>query len=159
MRCVKTSRLWIIHFVLNSHLSQWVPLARDKPNCGAALGRKRNHQFLKPGDFQGCGDLGGPQMQRAEETRAVLQGPLRSGHGVLKTQLAPKPNPFVPRLLFPHFYTRFSLSFPAPPCHGTGRVPEPVFSQRLHCICKHNWCLLQHESTPQQLPEGWGDLF
>lgn len=149
MRCVKTSRLWIIHFFLNSHLPQWVLSVRDKPNCQAGLGRKRNHQFLKPSDFQGCGDLGGPQMQSAGETRGVLQGPLCSGHGILKTQLAPKPSPFVPKLLFPHFYTRFSLSFPPPPSHGTGRAPEPVFSQRPHCICKHIWCLLQGESTPK----------
>lgn len=71
-RCGKTARLWIIHSVLNSCLSRWVPSARDKSNCNAALGGKRNHQLPKPGEFQGCGHLGEPQVQQAGEARAAL---------------------------------------------------------------------------------------
>jgi len=73
MQCGKTARLWIIHSVLSSHLSRWVPSARDKPNSNAALGRKGNHQLPKLGDLQGCGQLGEPLVQQVGEARAVLE--------------------------------------------------------------------------------------
>lgn len=132
IRCVKTARLSIIHSVLNSRLSRWVPLARDKLKCNAALGGKRSHQLPKTGEFQGCGDLGDPQVQQAGEARAALRGPhlLGGGHDILKAQLAPKLNPFVPNLLFPHFYTRFSPSCPPPPCHEARRALEPELSPK-----------------------------
>lgn len=39
--------------------------------------------------------------------------------------VALKLNPVVPKLLFPHFYTGFSLCCPPLPCHGARRALEP----------------------------------
>lgn len=46
-RCGKTTRLWLIHSLLSSCLSWWVPSVRDKLNCNVVLSRKRNNQRLQ----------------------------------------------------------------------------------------------------------------
>lgn len=161
MRCGKTTRLWLIHSVLSSCLSWWVPSVRDKLNCNVVLSRKRNNQEKFPQSRW---------VSRMWPPGRVPGSAGRKGHMcyqdliflVLATVL---------RTYFLLSWILLSLSFfspisilPFPPTPLT--IPwgkESSWSwdlpQRLCCIIKPISSLSQHESTPQKVPEDWGGHF
>lgn len=150
--------LWIIVSDLNSGVSKWVPTARDKLNCSAALNRKTDHQLSKPGEFQGYGHLR-DQSQSTVRTSPSQEWP----QTYLRVYAKPvflQAKPSCPQAIFPPFPYQVVPSLPLPTMlRGKENSWTGALPQSLCCICKPLWGLSSCECIPWQLPEGWGDIF
>lgn len=82
---------------------------------------------------------------RRGQTRSMRTSPSWRWLQHPQNPFSPKLNPVFCKLLFPHFYSRFSLCHPPPPCHHRGRrALEPEFS----CIVFVNPSDVYRDASP-----------
>lgn len=85
---------------------------------------------------------------RRGQSCATRTSPSRQWPQHPQNPFSPKLNPVVPKLLFPHFYTRFSLSHSPPPCYGARRALEPELSLKGCTVFVKPSDVYRNASTP-----------